>query len=328
MKRILAVVLAYTLAFSANMAGAKDKAPADLKFPTKDITYLVPYSAGGSSDQMARAMVNYAKKYLGVNLIIENVGGGGGNVGLVKFAGYKPDGHSVVSANTSMNLQPIYGTTQYDYLDILEPIALTVSIPIAIAVPKESPYKTIEELIAAAKAKPGSIQYGHAGVGSITHVTAELFAMEAGIKMEQVPFGSGNDALTALMGNHINVNVAALSEVLGHHKSGTLRILAMCTNKKVENIPTLISKGYNVDMKVTQGISTLKKVDPRIVKFLDEGFGKIINDKDYQKDLTALGMEIDYLNAADFGAFLKKQRATFTKVVNESGIAAMVKSKQ
>ena len=152
--------------------------------------------------------------------------------------------------------------------------------------------------------------------------------MEAGIKMEQVPFGSGNDALTALMGNHINVNVAALSEVLGHHKSGTLRILAMCTNKKVENIPTLISKGYNVDMKVTQGISTLKKVDPRIVKFLDEGFGKIINDKDYQKDLTALGMEIDYLNAADFAAFLKKQRATFTKVVNESGIAAMVKSKQ
>ena len=112
MKRILAVVFASTLAFSANMAGAKDKAPTDLKFPTKDITYLVPYSAGGSSDQMARAMVNYAKKYLGVNLIIENVGGGGGNVGLVKFAGYKPDGHSVVSANTSMNLQPIYGTTQ------------------------------------------------------------------------------------------------------------------------------------------------------------------------------------------------------------------------
>ncbi len=83
MKRILAVVLASTLAFSANMAGAKDKAPTDLKFPTKDITYLVPYSAGGSSDQMARAMVNYAKKYLGVDLIIENVGGGGGNVGLV-----------------------------------------------------------------------------------------------------------------------------------------------------------------------------------------------------------------------------------------------------
>jgi tripartite-type tricarboxylate transporter receptor subunit TctC len=325
MKQILTAVMASTMIVSAcvSIGGA-----AEIKFPAKDITYVVPYTAGGSSDQMARAMVSYVKKYFGVNLIIENVGGGGGNVGLVKFAGYKPDGHSVVSANTSMNLQPIYGTTQYDYLKILEPIALAVSVPIAIAVPKESPYKTIEELIAAAKAKPGSIQYGHAGVGSITHVTAELFAMEAGIKIEQVPFGSGNDALTALMGNHIQVNVAALSEVLGLHKSGSVRILAMCTDKKVEDIPTLVSKGYKVDMKVTQGISTLKSVDPRIVKILDEGFGKIINDKDYQKDLMALGMEIDYLNAADFGNFLQKQRATFTKIVNESGIAEMVKNNQ
>lgn len=324
MKRILTAALVLALGFSAGAAIAKD----DIQFPKKDITFLVPYAAGGSSDQMARAMVHYAKKYMGVNIVIDNVPGGGGNVGLVKFANNKPDGYTVASANTSMNLQPIYGTTQYDYLKIFEPVALAVSIPIAIAVHKDSPFKTIEELIAAAKAKPGSVQYGHAGVGSITHVTAELFAMEAGIKMEQVPFGSGNDALTALMGNHIQVNVAALSEVLGHHKSGALRILALCTNKKVENIPTLVSKGYKVDMKVTQGIATLKKVDPKIVKFLDEGFGKIINDKDYQKDLIALGMEIDYLNAADFGTFLQKQRDTFVKVVNESGIAAMVKGKQ
>jgi tripartite-type tricarboxylate transporter receptor subunit TctC len=325
MKRIQTAIVASAMIVSAGMANGQN---AEIKFPTKDIVYLVPYSAGGSSDQMARAMVGYAKKYLGVNLIIENVGGGGGNVGLVKFAGYKPDGHAVVSANTTMNLQPIYGTTQYDYLNVLEPIALAVSVPIAIAVPKESPYKTIEELIAAAKAKPSSIQYGHAGVGSITHVTAELFAMEAGIKMQQVPFGSGNDALTALMGNHIQVDVAALSEVLGHHKTGTVRILAMCTDKTVENIPTLVSKGYKVDMKVTQGISTLKNVDPRIVKILDQGFGKIINDKDYQKDLIAFGMDIDYLNAADFGDFLQKQRAIFIDIVTKSGIAEMVKGQQ
>lgn len=302
--------------------------PEKNSFPEEDITFLVPYSAGGSSDQMARLMSSYAEKHLGVSIIIENVPGGGGNVGLTQFAGYETDGYAVASANTSMNLQPIYGNTEYDYLEIFEPLALCVSIPIAITVPAASPFNTIEELIDFAKENPGELQYGHAGVGSITHVTGELFAMETEIELTQVPFGSGNDALTALMGEHIDINVASLSEVLPHHNDGTLRILAMCTDKEVQEIPTLISKGYDVDMKVTQGICTLKGVDQEVVKALDMGFNKIINDPEYQAELVKLGMEIDYLDAAGFSEFLQDQRETFENTVTSSGILEMVQNQQ
>jgi tripartite-type tricarboxylate transporter receptor subunit TctC len=340
MKKIFSIVLVVVMALSMVACGttktpqttptppAADGTKAPVNFPTKDITYVVPYSAGGSSDQMARLMSNYAPKYLGVNIVIENIPGGAGNVGLVQFAGYKKDGYSIASANTTMNLQPIYGTTEYDYLEIFEPLALVVSIPIAITVTANSPFKTIEELIDYAKENPGKLQYGHAGIGSITHVTAELFAMSADIELTQVPFGSGNDALTALMGEHIDIDVASLSEVLPHHESGTVRILAMCTDKQVGDIPTLISKGYDVDMKVTQGICTHKGVDPDIIKILDEGLNGIVNDPGYQAELEALGMEVDYLNAEEFGEFLQNQRKTFEEVVTSAGILEMVKSQQ
>ncbi|MGI6404584.1 MAG: Bug family tripartite tricarboxylate transporter substrate binding protein [Oscillospiraceae bacterium] len=331
-KRILSVLLVATMVFALAACNSSNSAGGGKQetFPNKDITFLVPYSAGGSSDQMARVISNYSQKYLGVNMVIENVPGGGGNIGLNELASKNADGYYVGSANTSANLQPLYGQTEYDYLEIFEPIALCVSIPIAVTVPADSPFQTIEELIDFAKENPGKLQYGHAGVGSITHVTAELFAMEAGIEMTQVPFGSGADALTALLGSQIDIDVASLSEVLSHHHEGTARILALCTDTTVEglDVPTLISKGYNVDMKVTQGIWTLKDVDPEVLKVLDEKFGEIIQDEDFQKELVSFGMDVDYLNAADFSAFLKEQRAVFERVVTESGILEMVKSQQ
>lgn len=309
-------------------ADSGTKAAAD--YPKSEIKWLVPYTAGGSSDQMARLIAKYSKQYLGVDIVIENVGGGGGNVGLSQFVTTPQvnDGYNITSFNTTANLQPIYGTCEYDWLEELTPLALCVSIPIAVTVPGDSPFNTIEELIDYAKANPGKIQYGHAGIGSITNVAGEQFCMEAGIEMTAVPFGSGADALTAIMGSQIDVDVASLSEVLSYGQSGELKLLALCTDTTVASmpdLPTLVSKGYQVDQKVTQGLATAKDLDPAMTAVLDEGLGKIINDPEFQKELESFGMDVDYLNAADFGAFLKAQRETFTKVVTDSGILDLVK---
>lgn len=299
-------------------------------YPSHEIKWLVPYTAGGSSDQMARLIAKYAKNYIGQDIVIENVGGGGGNVGLSQFITTTDanDGYNITSFNTTANLQPIYGTSGYDWLEELTPLALCVSIPIVISVPGNSPFQTIEDLIDYAKANPGDIQYGHAGIGSITNVAGEQFCMEAGIEMTAVPFGSGADALTAVMGSQIDVDVAALSEVLTYGQSGELKILALCTDTSIEampEVPTLISKGYKVDQKVTQGIATAKNTDQAYVDILDEGLGKIINDKDFQKELRDFGMDVDYMNASDFSNFLKEQREIFTEVVTDSGILDQVK---
>jgi len=299
-------------------------------YPSSEIKWLVPYTAGGSSDQMARLIAKYAKNYIGVDIVIENVGGGGGNVGLSQFVTTSNvnDGYNITSFNTTANLQPIYGTCDYDWLEELTPLALCVSIPIVVAVPGSSPFDTIEELIDYAKANPGSIQYGHAGIGSITNVAGEQFCLEAGIKMTAVPFGSGADALTAVMGSQIDVDVAALSEVLTYGQSGELKILALCTDTVIESmpeVPTLVAKGYNVDQKVTQGIAAGKDTDQAYVDVLDEGLGKIINDENFQKELRDFGMDVEYLNASDFSSFLKEQREIFTSVVTDSGILELVK---
>jgi len=299
-------------------------------YPSSEIKWLVPYTAGGSSDQMARLIAKYAKNYIGVDIVIENVGGGGGNVGLSQFVTTSNvnDGYNITSFNTTANLQPIYGTCDYDWLEELTPLALCVSIPIVVAVPGSSPFDTIEELIDYAKANPGSIQYGHAGIGSITNVAGEQFCLEAGIKMTAVPFGSGADALTAVMGSQIDVDVAALSEVLTYGQSGELKILALCTETVIESmpeVPTLVAKGYNVDQKVTQGIAAGKDTDQAYVEVLDEGLGKIINDENFQKELRDFGMDVEYLNASDFSSFLKEQREIFTSVVTDSGILELVK---
>ncbi len=338
-KRGLAFAAAVVLAVSAvagcsnsQNGGSNNGESADVSnYPSKEIEWLVPYTAGGSSDQMARLIAKYSKQYLGVDIIIENVGGGGGNVGLSQFVTSPGvnDGYNITCFNTTANLQPIYGTTEYDWLEELEPLALCVSIPIVISVPKDSPFNTIEELVDYAKANPGKLQYGHAGIGSITNVAGEQFCLEAGIEMTAVPFGSGADALTAVMGSQIDINVASLSEVLSYGETGELKLLALCTDTQIESmpeVPTLISKGYEVDQMVTQGIATAKDTPAEMVAVLDKGLGEIINDENFQAELKTYGMDVEYMNAADFNTFLQEQREEFTQIVTESGILEEVQA--
>lgn len=342
MKKVIALILAAALALSMTACGgaasssAKTSAAASgstasssqakkTSYPTQDIQWIVPYGAGGSSDQMARCVANYAKKYLGVNIIIQNVNGGAGAVGMSQFlttAGIEK-GYYMTSFNTTANITPILGTSDYDWLEQLTPLCLCVSIPIAIVVPKNSPYNSVQDLVEYAKANPGKLQYANAGTGSITDITTRQFLMEAGIKMTSVPFGGGADALTAIMGSQIDLDVSALSEVLAYIQSGDLKCLALCTDAKVpglEKVPTLVSLGYKVDEKVTQGLAVAKKIDPNALSVLDKGMGEIIKDADFQKELKTYGMDVDYMNSADFASFLQKQRATFTEVVKSSGI--------
>lgn len=336
LKRKLAFAAAAAMALSClagcGSAQSASQGPVDTSnYPSSEIEWLVPYTAGGSSDQMARLIAKYSQQYLGVDIIIENVGGGGGNVGLSQFVTTPNvnDGYNLTCFNTTANLQPIYGTTEFDWLEELEPLAMCVSIPIAIAVPKDSPFNTIEELVDYAKEHPGELQYGHAGIGSITNVAGEQFCLEAGIDMTAVPFGSGADALTAVMGSQIDVNVANVSEVVPYGETGELKILALCTDTTIESmpdVPTLVSKGYNVDQMVTQGIATAKDTPAEMVAILDEGLGKIINDPDFQEELKSYGMDVFYMDAADFDAYLQEQREEFTQIVTESGILEEVQS--
>lgn len=337
MKSKLSSVLSIALCSALMLSACAKKSEGDTKkttdFPTNEINFVIPFDAGGSSDMMVRAMEKLSYKYFGQNMVITNTPGGGGTIGWNELVGKKADGYTVGSANTSMLLQPLYGQTKHDYMEALEPISLIATIPIVIAVRSDSPFKTIEDLIAHAKANPKKLKYSHAGLGSITHVTAELFAQKAGIQMEQVPFSGGAKALTALLGGHVDAISGNKGEFKSQIVEGKMRALAVTQDKRVKDevfkdAPTLKEKGFDVNLQVWQGVGAPKDLPAEVRKVLEEGFKKIVEDPEFIEAANKIGLDIHYLNAEQFGKMWKDQRAVFQQVVESSGILDLIKAQK
>lgn len=318
MKKFLSLVLAVMM-----LAALSLTAMAEGEFPTKEITYLCGYGAGGSSDIQARLMQPYAEKYFGKTMVIENMGGAGGCTALTDYRTRAADGYTISSFNTTPLLQYVLGQTDYDYFEELDFLACVITTPVVVVVTADSPYQTIEDLLAAAQAEPEAILYASAGAGSITHLAAELWQGKAGIKLTHMPFNGGTDALTGLLNGTVDVEVASLSEVLTKHEEGSLRILASCTNTVIKStageelgIPVL----ENCDVKVIQGVAVHKNAPENVKAFLAEALKGICNDEGYIADMKAAGYDLDYMDAESFTAYLTESAAAFKTIVEEAGL--------
>lgn len=325
MKKFLSVVLALVMLSSVcSLALAEG-------FPEKEITYLCGYGAGGGSDLQARKMQPFAEKYLGAQMVIENMGGAGGCTALTDFNLRAANGYTVSSFNTTPLLKNVLGQTDFDYFDAFDFIACVVTIPIVVAVTPDSPYQTIDELVAAAKADPEGLMFASAGAGSITHLAGELWQVKSGLKFTHVPFKDGNDALIGLMNNSVDFEVASLSEVLTKHEQGTVRILASCTNTDIKGtnneslgIPVL----EGCDVKVIQGVCVRKDVPEDVKAKLAEGFKGICTDPDYIASMKEAGLDVDYMDAASFTAYLTESADAFKKIVEDTGLMEQLGAKK
>ncbi len=317
MKKLLSVLVALTLCLSL-CAGALAE-----NFPTKEITYLCGYGAGGSSDLQARLMQPYAEKYLGAALVVENLSGAGGCTALTDYNTRTADGYTVSSFNTTPLLKNVLGQTDFDYFEAFDFLACVITTPIVVVVTAESPYTTIDELMAAAQKDPEGLLYASAGAGSITHLAAELWQYKSGLKFTHVPFNGGTDALTGLLNGSVDFEVASLSEVLNKHEEGSLRILASCTDTDIlstkgEELGISVLDGCNV--KVIQGICVQKSVPEEIKVKLAEGFQGICTDEGYIADMKAAGYDVDYMDAETFTTYLTDSAAEFKTIVEEAGL--------
>lgn len=318
MKKFLVTLMALVLCLSLCAVATAET------FPTKEITYLCGYGAGGSSDIQARLMQPYAEKYFGKPLVIENLSGAGGCTALTDYHTRAADGYTLSSFNTTPLLKNVLGQTDYDYFADLDFLACVITTPIVVVVTADSPYQTIDELIAAATAEPEALLYASAGAGSITHLAAELWQYKSGLKFTHVPFNGGTDALTALLNKSVDFEVASLSEVLTKHEEGSLRILASCTNQPIMStdgktdlqIPVL--EGCNV--KVIQGVCVLKDVDAAIKTKLADAFKGICSDPGYIADMQAAGYAIDYMDSETFTKYLTDCAAEFKTVLDEADL--------
>lgn len=335
MKKLVVKSLVALLTLGLLTTGCSaNKAPAaTTQYPTKPVTVIVPFAAGGGSDLMVRAMEKLAPKYLGQPLVVVNKPGGAATIGWNELAASPPDGYTLGVTNISLTLQPLYGPTKYNYPVDLEAIAQATTIPIFLVVKSDSEFKTLADFIKYAKQNPGKIKYSHAGLGQSTHVAAELFAKNADIKIEQVPFSGGSEALTTLLGGHVQAMMASAAEVTNYIKDGKLRALGVAEEKRLtdpvtKDIPTFKEQGVDTVFQVWQGIGATKGLPEDVKNKLAEAFKGIINDPEFKSSATNLSMNVEYLGPSEFSAKWKSESERFKKLVIETGIAEKIASQK
>ncbi|WP_343638413.1 tripartite tricarboxylate transporter substrate binding protein [Roseateles sp.] len=300
-------------AASLSAAALPRLARASAAYPgERAITFICPWPAGGTADVTMRALCLAASKALGQTVIIENRAGASGMLGTKVLSQAKPDGYTIGQIPISVTRFAQLRTVQLDPLKDLTYLARVNGQTFGLAVRAESPWKTLAEFVAAAKAKPGLITYGSAGIGGATHVGMEEFNLLAGIQLNHIPYKGGAPALQDLLGGQVDA-VADSSSWAPHVKSGKLRLLATwgeTRTKDFPGVPTLKESGYDLVVDAPNGIGAPKGMDPAIVARLRDAFRKAAADPDFIATCDRIDSPVMYLDQPDYEKYVQ---ATYRK---------------
>lgn len=303
------------------------------KYPTQPITIIVPFSAGGSLDLIARSLEKVAPKHLGQPLIVVNKLGGAGAIGWNELSSAIPDGYTIGVTAAEVLTLPLYGTTKYHYATALDPLAQVSNTPMIMVVHGDQPWQDLKALITYANQHPGQIKFGHGGIGSLPHIVGESFAKSANISLEQVPFRGGSESVTALLGKHIEIAILSPTTAKEHIKNGTLRALAVSSEHRLSDpelaqIPTFKEQGLDVVFDNWHVIAAPKGLPPEIKAQLTAGLKDMISDPEFISNLNNLGIEIEYLDAKTSADKWITEREKLTKILQETGIIDLIKSQK
>lgn len=240
-KRLLCAALCSFAVFAPAVSSAADT------YPERPIRVLVPFPPGGSNDVLSRYMGIKLTERMGQQFVIDNRPGGSGIIGAQLAAEAPADGYTLLFVSTSWMLNAAVRKLPYDVEKSFDPIALMASAPNCLVVSPTGPYKTLGELVAAAKAKPGALSFASTGTGGINHFGGELFKIAAGIDMVHVPYRGGNPAMTDVMAGNIPVMFSSVTQTLPHVRAGRLKLLAVGSRQRSEvvpDVPTFVESGY------------------------------------------------------------------------------------
>lgn len=296
-------------------------------YPTKPIRLIVPFAAGGGSDAIARPLIDKLSAVLGQNVIIENRGGANGNIGAELVAQAPADGYTLLFANASLPISvSLYKKLSFDVIKDFTPISLVSISPSVLVVNPQVPAKSVEELIALAKASPGQLNYATAGAGSTMHLAAELFNSMAGTKMVHVPFKGAGPAITDVIAGHVQLLFVNIPPVAGHIGAGKLRPLAVTTPKRSSALPDIPSldeaglKGY--ESTTWYGVMGPANLPENVVRTLNRAIAETVSAPEIQARLRGVGSEPETNTPEQFAAFLKTNIESWARVVKASGAVA------
>jgi tripartite-type tricarboxylate transporter receptor subunit TctC len=293
-------------------------------YPAKPIRIVVPYPPGGSGTIVARILGDKLTQAWGQQILVDSRPGASGMIGAEIVAKAPPDGYTLLAGYTSevaINVS-LFSKMSYDPLKDFAPVALTGVIPMVLLVHPSVPAKSVNELMALARARPGEMTYGSAGAGSPAHLAHELLNRSAGVKMVHVPYKGAAPALVDLLGGHVFTYFSGMPPAMPHVQAGKLRGLAVSTAKRSAAAPDIPAVGESVPgFDVPTWFSLLAPAGtPRdIVAKLNAETVKSLNDPAVKPKLAALGAETTALNADEVAAFIRKEIEKYARVVKASG---------
>ena len=318
LSKVLAVACATSLVMCATQAWAQG-------YPNKPVHAVISFTPGSSTDIVGRVVMQKVSEYWGQPVVAENRAGAGGSIGSALVARAAPDGYTLLinsgahSVNPAMYAKLPYDTTK-DFIDIA-PLAVQ---PNVLVVSGASPIKSVADLVAAAKARPGAINFGNAGIGSGTHLSAEKFIAASGISVTQVPFKGTPEVVTALMGGSVDCYWAPISAAMSNIKGGKLRPLAVSSAKRNSQLPDVPTTGEagvaNADSPLWFGVWAPAGTPADIVNRISADVRRALADPGVREKLASLGNDPMDMPPEEFARFVRSEMADYAKVVKAAGI--------
>ncbi|WP_420998148.1 Bug family tripartite tricarboxylate transporter substrate binding protein [Cupriavidus sp. 30B13] len=318
-------LLAAGVALAAAFAGVAGTAHAQGTYPTKPITMIVPFSAGGTTDILARIVGLQLGKALGQPVVIDNRPGAGGNIGAALAAKAPGDGYTLFmgTIGTHSINQSLYSRLPYDPVKDFAPITRVAMVPNLVVVNPKVPVNNIKELIAYVKANPDKLSYGSSGSGSSMHLSGELFNSMTGLHIQHIPYKGSAPAVNDLLGNQIGLMFDNLPSSYPHVKAGKLRAIAVTSAKRspaLPNVPTVAEAGVpGYEATSWFALYATGGTPQPIVDRINAEVVKILAMPDVQKQMADQGAEAHPEKPAQLAAFMKTEAVKWAKVVKASG---------
>ena len=299
---------------------------AQSNYPAKPINFIVPYGAGGGADSRSRQIAQKMSVILKQPIIVDNKPGAGGNIGTEFISRAAPDGYTIGMGNfapMAVN-KTLFGNLRYDPETDLTPIILVEKGPLVLVVNPSSPYKTVQDIVVAAKAKPGTLTFSSGGIGGSHQLSAELFEQNAGIEMIHVPYKSGSAGLTDLMAGNVTMMFDQMYSAMPSIKAEKLRPIAITSKKRsplLPNIPSFAEVGYpKVEVLNWQGLIAPKGTPKAIIDQLNAAANEALKDPQLRELMLSQGNEIGGGSPAEFAALIKSESAKWGAVVKTANI--------
>ena len=294
-------------------------------YPTKPVTIIVPFAAGGTTDILARIIGQALTAELGQSVVVDNRAGAGGNIGGQAAAKAAPDGHTLFMGTVGTHAinASLYKKMPFDPVKDFAPLTRVANVPNLLVANPAQPYKSVKDLIAYAKANPGKVNFGSSGNGSSIHLSGELFKSLAKVDMQHVPYKGSAPAVTDLLGNQIDIMFDNMPSAIQHVRSGKLAPLAVTTAKRspeLPNVPTIAEAGVpGYEATSWFGMFAPAGTPAPVLAKLNAAIVKVLAQPDVKKKINEQGAEVYSETPEQFAAFIQAESVKWGKVVKESG---------